>query len=131
MMLRENPNLDDLYFMKIFIGGLKEEIKTLVGAYNITSLMEACATTVKQERIYEVLCKKPKSSFYPTNVEQQNPDFQSAYQPQGNFKPQKFSHKSSSYTTDKPKDLCYRCKGPWVEGHQCNTKESFNTMEVG
>jgi hypothetical protein len=76
MMLRENPNLDDFYFMKNFIGGLKEEIKILVAAYNITSLIEAYKTAAKQEKNYDVFCKKPKHSINPTSVEELNHDFQ-------------------------------------------------------
>ncbi|CAM8889632.1 unnamed protein product [Rhodiola kirilowii] len=115
MMIRENPNLSDRYFVYSFVGGLNDAIKSLVRTHNPESIGEA----IEKARLHELALKaiSKASSIRGT----------SATFPQIGARTQVLP--SRDYTPLRKEPSCYKCGEKWFKGHMCKSRQ-VNVIEA-
>ncbi|XP_062201598.1 uncharacterized protein LOC133904119 [Phragmites australis] len=125
-MQRQHPALQEEYYVRCFVKGLKEQIKhylkphkpyTLDEAYWIAKDLEKAVLSRKQ---VAYVSSAHKSSFIPNNVSQK-PTQQSTQNPKVDLqlKPDKLAPISV-----KPKEpsTCWKCAAPWTPRHKQKCK---------
>ena len=101
--------LEDYFYTKYFINGLKEAIRVHVCMQHPTSWLEACARSLEEKTILN--SQNPLPSFSP----------KSKSLPTRNMTPPLKVHCLSREEMEemKHKDLCYNCDENIVKGHRC------------
>lgn len=147
----ENQGLDEAYFVKCFVGGLKEEIGGFVGLLKPKKLTEAIAAARVQEMTVEAIYKRSKHTpqLHKTiansgenhtagfNNRTFKPKFQSSGDIQvGNSHIAGGLHKDGmgnhvkrltfgEMQARKEKGLCFNCDELFTQGHRCKFKQLY------
>lgn len=145
----ENLDFKEDYFIKCFVGGLKDEIRGLVQLLNPTTLTKAIAFARVQEATIEAINRKsrlsnivprtqdpvtavpnpslPSTSRHPTHTTQ-NMYSVNTSQPTNTRTSPNNPYKKLTYAEiqdKRNKGLCYKRDEAYKPGHQCKNKEVF------
>jgi hypothetical protein len=115
LMQRENPTLDELYFINSYLSGLREDLRLCVLSCRPKTLKETYEASIYQELLIE---HKKKLRLSLNNKPQ--PMMQS--KGSSSFRNQNHLNTKNNPSNAKTSKECYRCGLPWVPGHRCKSK---------
>ena len=149
-MVAKHRSLDEDYYIKSFVSGLKEEVAKMVQLLSPTTLTQAIYMAKMQEGLLEASQKKSKTPLKPYNypTSYSTPPSKSYSTPKSTLStPNTSSHTknansstSPSFTTNstpikklsyaemrsrKEKGLCYNCDETFKPGHKCKQQQLF------
>ncbi|KAL4281537.1 hypothetical protein GQ457_03G002250 [Hibiscus cannabinus] len=133
LMLQQNSQLSEGYFVSSFISGLKEELKHKVKVLEPKSVFDAARQAKLYELAMEIETKKQK--YVSKNITYSNQSsLQKVYtppqnQPQRPIAPNQ-NNKTALVEYRRTHNLCFRCGERFSPGHQCKVKQ-LNSMEEG
>ncbi|KAL4347310.1 hypothetical protein GQ457_17G016110 [Hibiscus cannabinus] len=131
LMLQQNTQLSEGYFVSSFISGLKEELKHKVKVLEPKSLFDAARQAKLYELAMEIEAKKqkyvPKNTTYSNQGSLQKTYTTSQNQPQ---RPNVLNQNNKTALVEyrRTHNLCFKCGERFTPGHQCKVKQ-LNSME--
>ncbi|KAL4281742.1 hypothetical protein GQ457_03G022050 [Hibiscus cannabinus] len=131
LMLQQNTQLSEGYFVSSFISGLKEELKHKVKVLEPKSVFDATRQAKLYELAMEIEAKKQKYVPRSTTYSNQGP-IQKTYtasqtqQQRPNTLNQ--NNKTALVEYRRTHNLCFKCGERFTPGHQCKVKQ-LNSME--
>lgn len=135
VLLINQWEFSDEYFIASFISGLGEELQSFIRMFNPTTLCQAIELGKNQLLTLEALTKKLKNSYRAPTASNQF-----ARRPETNISPpQKGNHNISKTPPSKlltaaemearrEKWLCYNCDEKYTPGHRCKQMISYLIM---
>ncbi|KAK6125713.1 hypothetical protein DH2020_040546 [Rehmannia glutinosa] len=135
MLLMNNGDYSEEYFVASFISGLSEELQSFVNMFEPTTLQQTIDLGRKQIQTLEAITRKmkpPVRSFAPNYNSYKKPDipqFQTNRAPPNppNKPPVKLLT-ASEMAARREKGLCYNCDEPFTFGHRCKNRITYMIM---
>jgi hypothetical protein len=114
----ENPQISESWFVRCYVNGLKESIKAQLRPLKPATLTDA----YWQARDME-LCQPTKRPFIPNFQKFSGPaKFSTPHMPVVSKPPENTTVQSRT----RKQNECWRCGGPWFQGHKCKTVPALN-----
>ena len=120
LLKKDNPYLQEPFFIASFVRGLKQDIKHFVKCHQPKTLLDASWYARQLEQVDQP--KKLQLSVPP----------RTSYSKPSSWKPPLPSvDKQSTSATTPPREprKCYFCKENWHFGHKCKTSKSFTSSQ--
>jgi len=137
-ILLYNSAYDDTYFVTRFLGGLKEEIRSVIALHRTTNVLTASSLALLQESELESnrsrgVPKEFSRSFSKHSGSTDRPKHTPSEQVlQPKSKPDKLEQddKLKSLMQHRKKNgLCYKCGEKWSHNHKCPAQVSLHVIE--